>query len=355
VGRLLVIAPNWLGDAVMALPALADIRRHFAEATLAVAARATVAPLFDCVPGIDQLIVLEGYGDSSGPGGRRDAVARVAEGRFDAAILFPNSFRAAWLVRSAGVPERWGYSADFRRVLLTRSVRRPGRVHYAAYCQRLASELGIANGPLEARLSAPASLRASAEEQLRSEGWTPGQPLLGIAPGAAYGHAKRWPPARFAELFRLVWERTDATCVVLGRAADRDARQDILDALDRAPGGRPSGRLIDLTGRSDLLQLIGVASCCRAFVANDSGALHLAAALGVPVVGIYGPTDERYTSPLAAGPDLERQVRVLTAEAWCRPCGLRECPIDHRCMRRVSALQVFEALGGALGGRAEGS
>jgi heptosyltransferase-2 len=345
VHRVVVLAPNWLGDAVMALPALGDVRNHFAGARLVVAVRASIARLFDCVPGVDEIVVLRSEGGSSVVRSGRSEVEALREGRFDVAILFPNSFHAAWLVWRAGVPERWGYHADFRGPLLTRAVRRPAaKVHYGAYYQNLVRELGTEAGPLAPRVKVPQSSRVAATQMLEREGWTPAGALVGIAPGAAYGHAKRWPPARFAELIRLLWDETGAACVLLGRPADSDAWQEILATLERSADGRVAGRLINLIGRTDLLQLMGVMSHCRAFVANDSGALHLAAAIGLPVAAVYGPTDERYSTPLASEEGAEGQIVVFTEPVWCRPCGLRECPIDHRCMTRIPASRVFEAV-----------
>src|SRR5688572_14251085 len=151
--RILVMAPNWLGDAVMALPALADVQRHFGRARLAVAARASVAPLYSLVPAVDDVVTLQWRG---GPM-RREALhaetARLQRTSSDVAVLFPNSFASAWIVRAAGIAERWGYASDWRRPLLTRGVRRPrSSMHQAAYYQTLVRELGMSNGPLAPRL-----------------------------------------------------------------------------------------------------------------------------------------------------------------------------------------------------------
>jgi heptosyltransferase-2 len=149
-----------------------------------------------------------------------------------------------------------------------------------------------------------------------------------MAPGAAFGHAKRWPPDRFAALAASLRNELGATSVILGRSEDRDA-------VDGIEG-------IDLVGKTDLLLLMGVLTHCSALVANDSGALHLAAALGVPVTAIYGPTDQRYSLPLSSYETPGHRVRAISHDVFCRPCGLRDCPIDHRCMKRIPSEQVFE-------------
>jgi heptosyltransferase-2 len=317
--RVVLFAPNWLGDAVMALPAVRDVRRHFAGQPLTIAARRSVATLFRAVPDIDRVTVL----------GSTDTKTGMLSA--DIGILLPNSFRSAWLLKRAGVKERWGYRADFRGPLLTRAVRRPkGKVHFGEYYSNLVRQLGIDTGPLTPRLAVPPATIAAASALLEECGWKPHQPLVGIAPGAAFGHAKRWPPKRFAELAASVAGELGATCVVLGLREDRDAARDV-------PG-------INLVGRTDLMMLMGVLSHCRALVANDSGALHLAGALGVPVAGIYGPTDERYSTPLTSVEGASHRVAAISEPVFCRPCFLADCPIDHRCMKRIPVSRVFDSV-----------
>lgn len=315
---VVILAPNWLGDAVMALPAIRDVRRHFQGESLVIAARPSVATLFRAVPGIDRIAVLDAKND----------VTRLSA---DVGILLPNSFSSAWLLKRARVKERWGYRADFRGPLLTKAVRRPkGKVHFGEYYSNLVRQLGVETGPLTPHLAVPPAVIASAAALLEERGWTPGRPLVGIAPGAAFGHAKRWPSNRFAELSAMLSRELGAACVVIGRAEDRAAARDV-------PG-------IDLVGRTDLLMLMGVLSHCRALVANDSGALHLSAALGVPVAGIYGPTDERYSRPLTSIEGAGDRVAAIVEPVFCRPCSLADCPIDHRCMKRISTDRVYDSV-----------
>ena len=355
--RVLVHAPNWLGDMVMALPAIASIRRHFPSDTLAVAAPASLAPLFSAVPGVDLVVPLEGA--EAGGKSRRwvwRAQARViASGRFDVVILLPNSFHAAWVAKRAGVPERWGYRADLRGWLLTKAIprkrRRSGKVlHQADYYQDLVRALGIDPVPMEPRIMVSMvspQVRARATELLEQHGCGSEAVIIGIAPGAAYGHAKRWPSDRFADLIAMLRQERGATCVLVGSAGDRDAGYAIESSLGSKAGAGSSGwarpNMVNLIGRTDLLELVGILASCRAVVSNDSGAMHVAAALGLPVTAVFGPTDERATRPLG-------NHQVLTNPVWCRPCMLRECPIDHRCMKRVSARSVFEALSAQLQG-----
>ncbi|MSO46136.1 MAG: lipopolysaccharide heptosyltransferase II [Acidobacteria bacterium] len=322
--RVAIVAPNWLGDAVMALPAIADLRRALPHVALAVVARPPVAPLFTLVPDIDHIVTV------------RDRFDRheVAAGRFDAALLLPNSFNAAFTAWRAGIPQRWGYGADWRTPLLTCAVRRPRRLHQAAYYQHLVRALGCPSGPLVPQVEVSAALCEAAKAQLMEAGWNAQTPLTALAPGAAYGGAKRWP----AEYYGTLAERVStegSTVVLIGSAADAKAGSDVMARI------APAHRVVNLIGRTSLPQLAGVLASCSALVTNDSGAMHLAAAIGTQVVALFGPTRERETHPLG------RQAAVLTHDVWCRPCMLRECPLKHGCMRGISVEAVHAAVRGS--------
>lgn len=276
----------------------------------------------------------------------------LAAGGFDVAVLFTNSFASALAAKRAGIAERWGYRRDWRGPLLTRAVpvrprRRAGGTaasapaaapagpHHSAYYLRLAAALGMP-GPADAGAFAPVAVPPAGAEQaaaiLDGAGIAAGPPLVAFAPGAAYGSAKRWPPERVAETIALVAAR-GARAIVVGAASDREIARAIQSALD--PAVRSA--VVDLVGRTDLAALMGVLARCAVVVANDSGAMHVASAVGRPVVAIFGPTDERATAPL--GPHT-----LVRHDVWCRPCLLRACPIDHRCLRRVEAADVVAAI-----------
>ncbi len=320
--RLVVFAPNWLGDAVMALPAIEAVRKAQAPGTVDVAARPAVAPLFGLVEGVVGVVPL------GGPDGGLNA---LRDGRYDAALLLPNSFNAAWLARRAGMAHRWGYAVDCRSWLLTRRVAPPSRVHQAEYYRHLVRSLGF---PIEAaapRLDVPADRREAGAVALAAEGWDRTAALVAMAPGAAFGSAKQWPARLFAGLVdALAIDRVRA--VLIGSAGDRAAGRDIMAAV------RTSDRPIDLIGRTDLALLSGVLTHCRALVTNDSGAMHFGAALGANVAAVCGPTRMQETHPCGTG----RHV-VLTHPVWCRPCMLRECPLTHRCMTGISVDAVAAA------------
>jgi heptosyltransferase-2 len=323
--RLLVFAPNWLGDAVMALPAIADLIRASPDAVVDLAARPAIAPLVPLVPRIGTALVL---------GNRGESIAALKGGRYDAALLLPNSFHTAWVARSGGIPERWGYRNEFRSVLLTRAVTPPVRVHQAAYYQRLTTVLGFPAGALEPRLTVPQDLRSIGEDRLVESGWDAHSPLVAVAPGAAFGGAKRWPAARFAATIDALG-RDGIRAVLVGAASDAPAGIEVLAAVHTAL------RPINLIGATDLSTLAAVLVHCRAIVTNDSGAMHFAAALGVDVTAVFGPTNEHETRPLGSG-----RVSVVHADVWCRPCMLRECPLTHRCMTLVGVDDVVREMRG---------
>ncbi len=319
--RLVILAPNWLGDAVMALPAIADVRRAHPGATIAVAARASIAPLFAMVPGIDAHLAIAA--DPSPLAG------------YDVAVLLPNAFRTALMACRAGVRQRWGYATDARRVLLTRAVDRPrDPLHQVAYYQRLVAALGCANGPSAPSIVVSDDIRQAGGRRLASAGWDGATPIVALAPGAAYGSAKRWPAEYFGELASTL-AQDGVQSVVVGSAADRAAAAQVASAYAaRAEERRARPPLLDMTGHTDLPALAGVLVHCRTLVTNDSGAMHVAAAAGVAVTAVFGPTRDRETRPVG-----ERHV-VLTHDVWCRPCMLRECPLDHRCMRGLDPSAV---------------
>jgi heptosyltransferase-2 len=322
VSSVAVFAPNWLGDAVMALPAIADVRRGLGDgASLVVVARPGVAPLFALAPGVDRVVALERRGT-------RPALP------LDTAILLPNSFQTALAAWRAGIAERWGYRTDWRRPLLTRAVDPPREVHQVEYYRRLVAALGFENGPAEPRLPLPPEVRTVGERHLREIGWQGGAPLVVLAPGAAYGGAKRWPPAHFAEL-ACALAADGVEVVMVGSQADLPVGRAVAAEAERLSGSRVA--IGNLMG-TDLAALAGILAHCRALVTNDSGAMHLAAALGVRVTAVFGPTDERLTRPSGAG------HAVLVNPVWCRPCMMRECPIDHRCLRGIAAARVVDSV-----------
>ena len=337
--KLVVVAPNWLGDAVMALPAIADVRKHFAHAHLTIAARPAVAPMFAMVKGVDAVVTLRGGGGLKAIRGWKADAQALRPGAFDIAILLPNSFATALIAKNAAITERWGFATDWRGRLLTRPIAKPkDATHQADYYQALTAALGIERGPQFAEVRPDAE---RTRELMIDIGLEPDEKFVVFAPGAAYGRAKQWLPERFAGLAELIINDRGWSVLMVGSNADRSTCAEIASRLP--PTGTRINRLIDVSGRTDLQMLAGLLSRAHAVVSNDSGAMHLAGAVGARVIAIFGATNEHRTSPLrasAAAPD----PAIVTHEVFCRPCMLRECPIDHRCMRGISAAAVYEVL-----------
>jgi heptosyltransferase-2 len=318
VERLLVRAPNWVGDVILSLPALRDARRAFPGASLEVLARPWVADLYRAVPDVD--VVTESRGHA------RDVAA--LRGRFDTALLLPNSFATAFVVWRAGIPERWGYATDGRGLLLTRRCPVPAGIggrSQVYYYRAMLEGLGIATeGSPDASLRCPAEWSARGAELLGDDG-----PWIGVNAGAFYGSAKRWLPERFGAVADQVARRAGTKVVLLGGPRERP--------LAEAIAGDMEAPVRVLCGETSLGELVGVLSRLRLLLTNDSGPMHVAAALGVPQVAVFGSTDWRETSPV--GP----ASRVVREPTECAPCLLRECPIDHRCMTRVGVDRVADA------------
>ncbi|MGE5361378.1 MAG: lipopolysaccharide heptosyltransferase II [Bacteroidales bacterium] len=368
--RVIVFAPNWLGDAVMAVPCLELLKRRDPAATLAVAARAHLAPLYEMVDAVDEVVALQPV---SGFGGARAALAdagRLRAGRFDVAVLLPNSFRSALIARLAGIRERRGYARDGRRWLLTHAAAPPERVHMVEYYRRLVNGVGLdfadhenvsQKGDRRNQARPHLSVRADARERARAllaaHGWTPGATLVGMAPGAAYGTAKQWLPERFAQLAAELGAEGVRT-VLVGTNADVEVCARI------AQGGGP----LNLAGRTTLAELAAVVAECGSFVTNDSGAMHIAVAVGAPVTALIGPTQEWETGPdyprlevrESESPNVRKSespnVResdgsppssphaMIIGEVPCRPCMLRECPTQHECMVAITVDRVKAAV-----------
>lgn len=319
IERLVVRAPNWLGDAVLSLGALRDLRRNFPKARTSVLARPSVAPLYRAVKEVDEVAESRD---------RRADVASLRD-RHDAAVLLPNSFQSALAARLAGIPERWGYATDGRGGLLTRRAAVPATVRGESqvyYYRAMLAGVGLeVSASPDTRLSCPEEWRHRGSALLDDgeDDW------VGLNPGAFYGTAKRWIPERFGLLGDLLARRTGCRLALLGAASERPLAEAIAAAM-QAP-------VRVLSGQTDLPALVGLLARIRLLVTGDSGPMHVAAALGTPVIAIFGSTDPRETAPRGEG------HRLLREPVACSPCMLRECPIDHRCMRRVGVDQVLAA------------
>ncbi|HSF16260.1 MAG TPA: lipopolysaccharide heptosyltransferase II [Vicinamibacteria bacterium] len=326
---ILVYAPSWIGDAVLSLGALRVLRAARPEARIVVLTRPWVRELYDGVECIDGVLDYEPHAQDRGVTGFVRAAARVARERFDVSLILPNAFRAAALVLAARIGERWGYATEGRGLLLTRSIPpapRPFGRHQAHYYLDLMSGLGFdAVSEPDLHLVASERARERAHALLEAEGWD-GRPLIGVHPGATNSRAKIWPPLRFAEAARRLAEARDGRVVVLGGPSDRELCERVRSTL--------GGDCIALDGKTSLGELIGVLERLAIVLTNDSGPMHIAAALGTPTLAVFGPTDPRETGPVG------EKAGVVREPVDCSPCLFRDCPIDHRCMDHVFPSRV---------------
>jgi heptosyltransferase II len=339
--KILIRATNWVGDAIMALPALRVVRARFPGVRIALLARPYVADIYRGQKICDELISYDPKGAHAGLIGRERLAKELRMQKFDIALLLQNAFDAAWLAWRAGIPERVGYARDGRSLLLTKKIpaARCGEIpaHEQFYYLELLRRAGwIDSLPGESFIALDVSdeHRRRAEETLSSAGARPNAVRIAIGAGASYGSAKCWPPDRFAGFVNRFRLHTDADVILFGTAAE----QKVSDAI--AAGIK--GSSISLVGKTAIAALPALLSRCRLFVGNDSGAMHVAAAVGVPVVAIFGPTDPHGTAPITP------RCTVVQEKPYCSPCFLRRCPTDHRCMTSVRPEAVEAAARGWL-------
>jgi len=311
--KLLVRATNWIGDAVLSIPALRAIRGRWPQAEIALLARPAVAELYRGQGYADRLLEFDHVGRHRGTWGRERLARELRRERFDIALLLQNAFEAAWIAFRARIPVRIGYNRDARGFLLTRAVDVPrsGEVpaHEAYYYLELLRRAGwIERLPSieNIELHVGPAERERAEGTLRRAGARPGGFRIALAPGAAYGSAKCWPAQRYAALADRLIAEFDADVILFGTASDRVTADTISAAMRRRPvvlvGETSSGELASLLASSNL------------FIGNDSGAMHVAAAVGLPVVGVFGPSDPAGTAPVTS------RFTLVRHPVSCSPC-----------------------------------
>lgn len=343
--NVLVRGPNWLGDAVMSEPAIRGLKRIAPNATISLLVKPAVAELFRGHPAIDRLIVYDDKGRHAGLSGKWRLAGELRRARFDFALLLQNAFEAALLTFVAGVPRRYGYATDGRSALLSEPVALPKRqapLHQVQYYWNLLRPMGLTGEPPPPELYVTQEEESSMADRLAQMGISAADLTIGINPGSTYGGAKRWLPDRFAEV-------TDRLCRTLSASQGKPVSVVILGAkgeeqLGREIAERLSAPSAVLSGATTIRELMAAVKRCILLLTNDTGPMHIASAFRVPVTAIFGPTDWRTTSPYGA------EHAVVREPVDCAPCLLRECPIDHRCMTRISSDRVYEAAAKPLSG-----
>lgn len=330
IHNILIRGTNWIGDVVMSLPAVEAVRVTYPHSRISVLAKPWVADLFHLSPAVNEVIVYERPGRHEGAAGLWKLTEELKAKRFDMAVLLQNAIEAAIIALLAGIPIRAGYNTDGRGMLLTHSVKRTAeirKVHQSLYYLEMLKSLGI-EGRDDPFLLKPGSEFGSLGDGLVEKFMIEKDRLLiGLAPGAAYGPAKKWYPERFASVSDRLVDRFDGRILLFGSAQDRES----LDAVQK----HARHPLLNLAGKTTLKEVIALMTRLHLFLSNDSGLMHLAAALGIPTVAVFGSTNPVTTSPLG------RKTAVIHKIVECSPCLKKSCPTDFKCMDRITVDEVY--------------
>jgi heptosyltransferase-2 len=351
--RILVVQPSWVGDAAMASPTLRAIRNLYPQAHISYLLKRYVKPMYAGMPWADRLITYRTGKSAKKAGNTRflGLAARLREGKFDTAILLPGSFKSALICKMAGIGRIVGYDRDGRGFLLTDKllpIREGGRyvpTPIIKYYMGLARYLGATQRDLTMQLFVTPSDKREADGVFEKLGLDPalerpgaaGQPpLIVLNPGAQYGASKLWPAAYYAELADRLIEERGATVLISSAPKERRIVDEITRQMTRVPydlakAGLTLGALKEVVRRCDLM------------ITNDTGPRHIAAAMDVPVVSIFGPTHPQWTEIYFA------KERICQVKVHCGPCQLKTCPLDHRCMTRITPGMVYDQAAGLLG------
>jgi heptosyltransferase-2 len=335
--NILIRSTNWIGDAIMTTPAVRSIRRNFPDARITLLALPWVADVFAACPHIDHIFIYDKQGRHQGLRGKLRLAADLRAKKYDLTILLQNAFEAAFVTFLARIPIRAGYTTDGRALLLTHRVRKHpdiGEKHQVHYYQEMLEGLGLRRGEDALELFLDPTAMREAESLLEKA--LPGKdvPIIGLNPGAAYGPAKRWPAEKYGELAGRLADATKGLIVIFGTTADQEAAAEI------AASASAGERVLDLTGKTSLALALACIARCHVFVTNDSGLMHIAAALNTPLVAVFGSTDH-----IATGPFSERAT-VVRRPIECSPCMKTHCPKGHghlQCMEQVSVEEVAKA------------
>lgn len=334
IHRILIRATNWIGDMVMSLPAIEAVRDIFPSGTISVLAKPWVIPLINHNPVVDRVIPFQ---KGRGPIHGVIEIVRVSRlirrMRFDLAILFQNAFEAALITYLGGIKYRLGYDTDGRRFLLTHAVTKDKQTrerHHVEHYISLLRAVGWDAKTKDPVLSINERDGDSIQSLLLSEGIEEDDLLIGLSPGAVFGPAKRWPPERFAAIGDWAVERWGAKIVLLGGPGEQGICALLAEHMKRAP--------FNVCGRTTLRQAMALIKRCRFFVTNDSGLMHVAAALDVPTIAIFGSTNHVATGPR------NPKARIVRRNLHCAPCLKRECPINYDCMTGIEPEDVWKEM-----------
>lgn len=338
----LIRAPNWIGDAVLCLPAIDTLKKGFPNLKISVLAKPWVAPIFLNNPYVSDIIEYDATKRHRGMSGKWRLINELRKRSFGIAILFQNAFEAALITLLAGIPERLGYATDGRGPLLTKAVK-PGdknaRSHQVDYYLGLVRALGLdSNSDRCPILYVMGSEKRRAETFLQGGGIAKGRPIVGIAPGSAYGPAKQWPAERFSQVANRLFDDYGMYAILFGGKGDKEVCALVEKGMETD--------CMNLSGATTLREAMAIISRCNLFITNDSGLMHVSAAIGVFTIAIFGSTNPNLTGPIG-----KRCIFVYKG-VECSPCYKRKCPTDFKCMYEVTADDVMDGISKIIGVKA---
>jgi len=324
--------PNWLGDAVMATPVLEDLRHHWKHAKITAMCPVNLTPLLAEDPHVDELMSFQRPSGWLSHQQHGKIIESLRLGKYDLGILLTNSLSSAWWFWRGGVQNKIGYIGHWRRLLLDKAVPYPPNrenQHLVKTYKMLLEPLGIALSQSAPRLYITEQEKQAAKDLLKNCGVGPNQIIVGINPGAAYGSAKCWLPDRYRAVTQKLLENPSIAVVYFGDRAGAPLVQEICQGMPE--------RVVNLAGKTNIRELMALIQACHIFLTNDSGPMHIASALGTPLLALFGSTSDVATGPYRGGLVIHKHVE-------CSPCYKRTCPIDFRCMTRIEVDEVYREL-----------
>ncbi|VAW35993.1 ADP-heptose--lipooligosaccharide heptosyltransferase II [hydrothermal vent metagenome] len=347
IKRILVRVPNWIGDAVISMPGLHALKRLYPGAEITVLAKARTLPLYlGKEPVVKDVIEYDPEGRHSGLAGKFRLVAELKTRRFQMAVLFQNAFEAALIAFMAGIPRRVGYARDLRTPLLTGPVKFEDTIakkHQVFYYLNIIKELGLGVSLEEMELPIVSTGKEDSERAgaiMEEYGLGADSAMVGVAPGASFGPAKRWPVEGYCEVIERLCGERGMTPVIFGGADDIEVSTALSQRLSKAGVDH-----VNLAAKTSLREFMAIAGKARLFLTNDSGPMHVVAALGAPTVAVFVSTSPALTGPIG------RSVKVLYKKLECGPCFKRECPHEHyNCMKTITPEDIYNASTSLLGG-----
>ena len=325
--RIAVRVPNWIGDSVLAIPAIKSLKTNFPDAGIFIIAKNWVKDVFLNLEFVDELVTIP---DQNNLTGIRSAARKLKKYDFDAGLLLTNSFLSALFFAMSGIPKRWGYKKDGRQLLLTEyaSYTNPRKqIHQVLYYQNILSGLGFKTYPPKLQLSVTEQEKALAGDFLRSCGIDPKKKTVILNPGAYFGPAKRWPASHYASLAGMLQKKAPFNLLIIGSKAEKELTRAITAPLKKKP--------VNLAGKTSLRMLAAIMSLADVVVSNDSGPMHISNALGTPVIALFGPTVPAATQPF------QPPYTLIKKDVPCWPCSYRACPYEHQCMLKILPEEVF--------------